>query len=292
MKFIILASLLSITNAVVFNKCKQPGQLALSFDEGPSIENTAALLDIFKDKKVLVNFHFITQFATDAKVQELMKRAANEGHLIGLRSEPFWNLEKATAKEVKALFASTSFTLATITKQNVKFVRLAYNKYNPKVVLPVLQEMDFIVTEHNLDSNDYKNDKEIEQSFQVALEKADLQSDSFITLSRDSVGANVQLIGKIIDFIHSKGFKIVRLDDCLEMKREEKNQKVEEEKKQDGEEEKKQVEEEKKQQSENVENIQEGEKKELVSPPPEEEKSSSTVLAPIIFLSAIALLAL
>lgn len=187
----------------------------MTFDLGPSVNYSSQLLDLLFSKKVLVNFHFVTEFAADNGVQALMRRAANEGHLIGLRAESFWNLNKTSTEEVQELFKASSAKLNSITGQRMKFARLPYKQYNATIVVPAVEQLGFTLSEHNLDSYDYESGSNVLQSFKTVLDAADVTKDSFISLQQDSLEKTLLSLSDVIDYIKKKGYKIVLLDECL-----------------------------------------------------------------------------
>lgn len=61
--------------------CSGRPSVALTFDDGPSPKDTPRLLDILRDKQVPATFFVIGERAE--RYPEIVRRAAEEGHLIG-----------------------------------------------------------------------------------------------------------------------------------------------------------------------------------------------------------------
>ena len=61
------------------NHCK--GAVYLTFDDGPSTENTSKILDILKEKNVKASFFLLNY---DESKNEIVKRIKDEGHVIGI----------------------------------------------------------------------------------------------------------------------------------------------------------------------------------------------------------------
>lgn len=59
------------------------GTIYLTFDDGPSIESTPLILDILKENNIPATF-FILDYKHESSKEELVLRAFNEGHTIGL----------------------------------------------------------------------------------------------------------------------------------------------------------------------------------------------------------------
>ena len=60
---------------------RRPGEIALTFDDGPNPEWTPRLLDILAKHDVKATFFMLGMFASAHP--ELVRRVAAEGHLIG-----------------------------------------------------------------------------------------------------------------------------------------------------------------------------------------------------------------
>lgn len=64
-------------------KIEYVGTIYLTFDDGPSIESTPLILDILKENNIPATF-FILDYKHESSKEELVLRAFNEGHTIGL----------------------------------------------------------------------------------------------------------------------------------------------------------------------------------------------------------------
>jgi peptidoglycan-N-acetylglucosamine deacetylase len=62
-----------------------PPQVYLTFDDGPNVDWTPALLDALRDQKVTATFFLIDEHVTSESAA-VVKRIAEEGHAIGLHS--------------------------------------------------------------------------------------------------------------------------------------------------------------------------------------------------------------
>src|SRR5690242_14619137 len=73
------------TKPATYTACHVDGQyIAMTFDDGPSAENTPRLLDILKQRGIKATFFLIGQNA--AEYPDLVKRILAEGHEIGNHS--------------------------------------------------------------------------------------------------------------------------------------------------------------------------------------------------------------
>jgi len=192
------------------------GVVALSFDDGPS-DHTMELLDILKNKGVKVTFHLTTQYLTDPNVQSTIQRIASDGHLVGLRTEPSWDLLSMSDEQIKASIARQANVMAEFLGYYPKFVRLPYKKYDSRVQAAV-ESTGAIITVHNLETYDYTGDaNRINKAYQVSLKLAGPGAGSFISVQHDGVQASVASTPAIIDDIKKMGYKVIKLDECLGM---------------------------------------------------------------------------
>lgn len=208
------ALLVAAASANVINKCSSNGLFSLTIDDGPA-DFTKQLLGILDQKKVKATFHLSLQNLTDPTVQSLVKRISSAGHLIGIRTEPEWNLMKMTDDQLRSAVARQSEIMHQFIGYYPKLLRLPYRKYDDRV-LKALESAGAIVTMHNLESYDYSGDsKRIVSAFKLAMGLKSSNSSSFISIQHDSSKNSVTSTPEIIDAIKASGYKIVRLDECI-----------------------------------------------------------------------------
>ena len=93
----------------------KPGVIYLTFDDGPSIKNTARLLDILKEENVKATFFLTDKTNTDY----LIKRMYDEGHTIGLHT---------ASHNYKYIYSSTTNFIKDIEKIQEKVARITGEK--------------------------------------------------------------------------------------------------------------------------------------------------------------------
>lgn len=108
---------------------RRPGELALTFDDGPNPAWTPQLLDTLAAYNVKATFFMVGQFAEAQP--ELVRRVAAEGHLIGNHSWNHPNLAWTAKAEIETQLGRTCDTLAQITGQPVRFFRPPYGARRP-----------------------------------------------------------------------------------------------------------------------------------------------------------------
>lgn len=211
---VILSALAAVSRAEIRNRCSGHGVLALTFDDGPA-DYTSALLDHLDSKKAKATFHLTTQYLTDPNVQETIQRIAGAGHLIGLRTEPSWDLFAMSDDQIKASIARQSQVMAEFIGYQPILIRLPYKKYDDRV-LRAIESTGAVVTVHNLETYDYTGDSNrIMKAFQVSLNLAGKGAGNFIAVQHDGVSASVSVTPQIIDMTRNMGYKLVKLDECL-----------------------------------------------------------------------------
>ncbi len=132
---------------------RQPGELALTFDDGPNPAWTPRLLDILAANNVRATFFMVGSFA-DAE-RQLARRVIAEGHLIGNHSWSHPNLARTAAAQVREELKRTSDTLTQIIGSPIRYFRPPYGARRP-VVLRTAREMGMIPVLWNAMTTDWK----------------------------------------------------------------------------------------------------------------------------------------
>lgn len=109
----------------------RPGELALTFDDGPNPAWTPKLLDLLAGHDVRATFFLLGGFAEQAP--DLVRRIAAQGHLIGNHSWSHPNLSTTPAARIREELARTSATLEQITGMKVKYFRPPFGARRPAV---------------------------------------------------------------------------------------------------------------------------------------------------------------
>ena len=110
---------------------RRPGELALTFDDGPNPAWTPRLLEVLASYDVRATFFLLGSFAQTEPV--LVRRIVAAGHLIGNHSWSHPNLALAAAKTIKKELARTSETLEQIAGVPIKYFRPPFGARRPVV---------------------------------------------------------------------------------------------------------------------------------------------------------------
>ena len=111
---------------------RRPGELALTFDDGPNPAWTPRLLEILASHDVRATFFLVGSHAQAEP--ELVRRIVAAGHLIGNHSWSHPNLALTPASRVKEELTRTSQTLEQITGAPVRYFRPPYGARRPAVL--------------------------------------------------------------------------------------------------------------------------------------------------------------
>lgn len=187
-----------------------PNQVALTFDDGPYGESTAALLDILKENKVSATFFCIGDRVT--KYPELIQRMHREGHLVGNHSQTHHPLiDFFSKKKWAAEIETVNQQIQEITGETPRFFRPPYGVTTP-LLAKALQESDMLTIGWNLRSFDTVTD-----SLEKLLRKIRRQvSPGSILLFHDSAAVAVEGLQGVLDILDDQGLQPVRLDRLID----------------------------------------------------------------------------
>jgi peptidoglycan/xylan/chitin deacetylase (PgdA/CDA1 family) len=115
-----------------------PGQLALTFDDGPNPAWTPRLLDILVEHDVRATFFLIGRYAQAEP--DLVRRVQAAGHLIGNHSWSHPNLAITAARRVQEELTRTSDTLQQIAGVPIRWFRPPFGGRRP-VVLSIARDL-------------------------------------------------------------------------------------------------------------------------------------------------------
>lgn len=210
-----MMSLMSV-KAEIYTMCEREGEIAFTYDQGPS-QYTGKLLVTLSKHKIKATFHISPDYLDNPVILAYLRKAAMDGHLIGIFVK-----EEVTAETVKEYLSKSSAAIQRYTNYKPQYLRFPAPGPSEEMLKEVTG-MGYVVTTYNLDSQDY-NAVNVpvdgnESVFNVYRDVLDQilppAKGSFIAIQRDIVQASVEQSDQIIQYALDKGYKPVRLDQCI-----------------------------------------------------------------------------
>ena len=130
----------------------RPGEIALTFDDGPNPTWTPKLLDVLAAHQVHATFFMLGGFAQSQT--ELVRRIAAEGHLVGNHSWSHPDLSRISARRVREELAQTNDLLEQMIDAPVRYFRPPFGARRP-VVFRIARELGLAPVLWNAMTNDW-----------------------------------------------------------------------------------------------------------------------------------------
>lgn len=180
-------------------------KIALTFDDGPSAVWTPALLDGLKERGVKTTFFLIGENAD--KNPEIVKRMAEEGHLIGNHTYHHVELIKVSENEARLELADTSAVIVRITGKEPEYMRPPFGTWQRKLE----QDIQMLPVLWTIDPLDWTTENQDEIVNKVVTEA----EENDIILLHDCYKSSVEAGLRIVDILQEEGFVFVTVDELL-----------------------------------------------------------------------------
>ena len=132
---------------------RNPGQLALTFDDGPNPAWTPRLLDILAEHNVRATFFMVGKFAKAER--ELARRVADAGHLIGNHTWSHPDLSRTRSANILDELTRTNDLLAQIMGKPVRYFRPPFGARRP-YVLKLARQLGLVPVTWNAMTTDWR----------------------------------------------------------------------------------------------------------------------------------------
>ena len=199
------------------------GIVYLTFDDGPSIENTTQILDILKEKNAKATF-FVINYSEDK--ENIIKREYDEGHTIGLHGYSHdYNQIYTSIDNIMNNFYSirekVSNTLNGYTSKYIRFPGEGSNtiskNYCPGIMSEATQRVlneGFYYYDWNVDVDDAGRARTSEEIYQNFVNGVKAKRENIVLL-HDSAGhkATADAVGAIVDYGLQMGFEFRNITD-------------------------------------------------------------------------------
>lgn len=187
----------------------QPGEVVLTFDDGPWPHNTEAVLDALKEHCTKATFFTIGKHALWHPL--ILKKVAAEGHTIGTHTFSHANLGKkkmageAGRAEIEKGLSGVKFALGAAPSP---FFRFPYLQ-DPKDAVSYLGSRNVAIFSMDVDSFDFKH-RNPDKVVKTVMSKITKKGKGII-LMHDFQKATAKAMPKLLSELKKKGFKVVHL---------------------------------------------------------------------------------
>jgi peptidoglycan/xylan/chitin deacetylase (PgdA/CDA1 family) len=144
-------------------------RIALTFDDGPDEVYTPRILDLLAKEHVQAAFFVLGMKLESRAGLALVRRAANEGHLIGNHSFSHPMLTRLSAQEIRSELLRTHDLISEFEPKQRLF-RPPYGCYN-ETVKAVAKELKYKTVLWNVNAGDWKEENESSLWVDVAIEQ-------------------------------------------------------------------------------------------------------------------------
>jgi peptidoglycan/xylan/chitin deacetylase (PgdA/CDA1 family) len=197
--FLNLSIIAGLSSALIITQCVNNKDVALTFDDGPSIGTTRRLMDYLESENIRATFHVVTKHINYVEVQEIMKDIISRGHVLGYRLEAEWTMQNVTNEGMQGAVEP-------------KLVRTSYNATD--LVKNALVASGLIVTMPNFETYDYRSEFNYDTMIQ-RFQSAKLSS--VISVQREFAINLFDTTKQFIQFLRENGYNIVTLQKCLQI---------------------------------------------------------------------------
>ena len=195
----------------------------LTFDDGPSTQNTANILDILKEYGIKATF-FVTGTSIEKteESKKLLKRIAREGHAIGnhtyshdydyLYPDNVVNVENFKSDVEKNNKLIKSVLGKDFSTRIIRFPGGSWSWKGKSSIQPILDEEGYAIIDWNALNEDaqgeYKDSAKLIERTRVNVERLGNNADSIVFLMHDTYGKEetVKALPEIIEYFKCSNF--------------------------------------------------------------------------------------
>lgn len=180
-------------------------KVALTFDDGPNPDYTPELLDELKKRGVPATF-----FVLGAEVEQypqLVRRASEEGHLIGVHSYKHVNLRQLSDQQAVEQVNRTNEAIHAACGQYASYIRPPYGCWKEDLDY----EVQMVEVLWDIDPRDWAT-----TSADLVVQRVlqDVEENSIILL-HDASESSVRAACMIIDRLQAQGYTFVTVEELL-----------------------------------------------------------------------------
>jgi cellulose synthase/poly-beta-1,6-N-acetylglucosamine synthase-like glycosyltransferase/peptidoglycan/xylan/chitin deacetylase (PgdA/CDA1 family)/spore germination protein YaaH len=210
------------TAYVVQRLGQRPGDVALTFDDGPDPRWTPKILDILRQKHAPATFFVIGENMEDSP--GLVEREVREGHLVGSHTYTHPNVAELSNAQVSLELNLTQRLFEVITGRTLRFFRPPYlGDADPSTlrevrVVELAQKLGYVTVGLRNDPDDWKKPDAalIVQRTLARLADQRAQTSAQVVLLHDSGGdrrRTIEALPNLIDALRAHGYRLVTVAD-------------------------------------------------------------------------------
>ena len=184
---------------------KEIKRVALTFDDGPHPYYTEQLLNGLKKRGVCATFFVTGEHA--ALHPDVIKKMAEDGHLIGNHTYSHMQFNKKNREEFKQELIRTNEVITGITGEEVLYVRPPYGAWDKSLEA----EINMFPVLWNVDPLDWCSDN-VSGITDKVISK--VEGDDII-LMHDYYASSVTAALNIVDELQARGYVFVTVEDIL-----------------------------------------------------------------------------
>lgn len=180
--------------------------IAFTYDDGPS-KYTYELIKILELNNSSATFFMLGNRMKNN--EEIVTKIYNSNSEIGSHSYSHKDLTKITKNELNEELNSTNIIYNAITKNNIKYIRPPYNKYNQELL-----NQGYTVISWNIDTKDWL----LRDSNKIYNSVISSACDGCIVIMHDIYEETIEATKKLIPKLNEMGYEIVSISKLAKVK--------------------------------------------------------------------------
>ncbi len=184
--------------------------VALTFDDGPDANYTAAILDILKEKGVKATFFVVGQQVS--KYPEVLRRIADEGHAIGNHTENHKDLKKLGKAGILEQIGKTDKAIKEVLGEAPSLFRAPYGSLSD-TLKQVLKDEGRHHTGWTVDTEDWAGTSVADMRAMIVHDTKPNGIILMHSFGGKHIKNTVAMLPDVIDDLRELGFTLVTVDE-------------------------------------------------------------------------------
>ncbi len=180
-------------------------KVALTFDDGPNPEYTEKLLDGLKERGVKATFFVLGEEVE--KYPSLVRRASEEGHVIGVHAYRHVNLRQLSTEQAAEQLDRTAEAIRAACGVSPCYIRPPYGCWNEALE----DQVQLVEVLWDIDPRDWATTS----SEQVVQRIVSEVRENSIILLHDASESSVTAALQCVDRLRAEGYTFVTIDELL-----------------------------------------------------------------------------